>query len=139
MRLTEKEVKSIFDQYFDGKLKEDPEFVDHVTDSWVFDAEDWFWETYDLPDWNDPKDKPKELSIFGQYALKRFHEQYQLQFGKRDAMEYLPTFGFKVSVLAEEFRCELKPYIDDWKKKDAIELKFNELNDLISELINKNK
>lgn len=139
MTLTEKQIKKIADDYLAKKIEEDPEFCDNVTDSWIYDAEDWFWHTYKLPDWDEPEDKPEEMIIFRSYMLKHFNEVYKQRYGARDAKEYLPTFIFELQVLSERFRTDIKPYLKQVGQMDDIELKLNELVKSLKDLKEKEK
>lgn len=44
------ELEKYANEYFDTMLKKDPNFIDNCSDSWIYDAEEWFHMHDDLQD-----------------------------------------------------------------------------------------
>lgn len=40
--MTEQEIIQSVEDYFNEMLAKDADYLDHVTDSWIYDAEQWF-------------------------------------------------------------------------------------------------
>ena len=41
------ELEKYANEYFDTMIEKDPKFIDNCSDSWIFDAEEWFYEQFD--------------------------------------------------------------------------------------------
>ena len=41
------ELEKYANEYFDKMIEKDPNFIDNCSDSWIFDAEEWFYNQFD--------------------------------------------------------------------------------------------
>lgn len=41
------ELEKYANEYFDKMFENDPNFIDNCSDSWIFDAEEWFYDQFD--------------------------------------------------------------------------------------------
>jgi hypothetical protein len=41
------ELEKYANEYFDKMFESDPNFIDNCSDSWIFDAEEWFYDQFD--------------------------------------------------------------------------------------------
>ena len=41
------ELEKYANKYFDKMFESDPNFIDNCSDSWIFDAEEWFYDQFD--------------------------------------------------------------------------------------------
>lgn len=41
------ELEKYANEYFDKMIEKDPKFIDNCSDSWIFDAEEWFYNQFD--------------------------------------------------------------------------------------------
>ena len=110
--MTNDEVKQAVEEYFNEMLAKDADYLDHITDSWIYDAEDWFFDRVEKEgikiftnntDYKYTK-KIKELAgIFWGIALKRKEELYDEKYGERDAKLHLHYIIGEVFNLKGEF------------------------------------
>lgn len=42
------ELEKYANEYFDKMLEKDPKFIDNCSDSWIYDAEEWFYDQFDV-------------------------------------------------------------------------------------------
>ena len=97
--MTNEEIKQAVEEYFKEMLGNNNEFLDNVTGTWPFDAEDWFKAKFNITDWN-----AEETHWFIKFANDRFAELYKEKYGERDAKLELEQILFEVRVLNEKFR-----------------------------------
>lgn len=90
--MTEQEIKQAVEEYFNQKFAEDADYLDHITDSWIYDAEDWFLNLLRqegikiFTNVEYTKETEKLVWDFRGMALKRKKELYDEKYGKRDAL-----------------------------------------------------
>ena len=41
------ELEQYANEYFDKMIEKDPKFIDNCSDSWIYDAENWFFDKFD--------------------------------------------------------------------------------------------
>jgi len=122
--MTNEEIKQAVDEYFKEMLKLDKDYVDHVTDSWIDDAEDWF-VTY----WYEKHDDVtlEEGCEFRQYARKRFVELYDEKYGERDAKYSLHCIKNDVKTLLEKYNSVKHHFKTFNAYTEAVTYQFEEL------------
>ena len=94
--MIEQEIKQTVEDYFNEMLAKDADYLDLVTDSWIYDAEDWFLNLLSQKGTNrfilnkkecDYQEELVDLvHIFREIALKRFEELYDEKYGERDSL-----------------------------------------------------
>ena len=42
------ELEKYANEYFDKMMEKDPKFIDNCSDSWIYDAEEWFYDQFDV-------------------------------------------------------------------------------------------
>ena len=42
------ELEKYANKYFDTMIEKDPKFIDNCSDSWIYDAEEWFYDQFDV-------------------------------------------------------------------------------------------
>lgn len=42
------ELEKYANEYFDTMIEKDPKFIDNCSDSWIYDAEEWFYDKFDV-------------------------------------------------------------------------------------------
>ena len=115
--MTEQEIKQVVEDYFNQMFAKDADYLDHITDSWIFDAEDWFKAKFNITDWN-----AEETHWFIKFANDRFAELYGEKYGERDAKLHLHFIIGEIFNLKGEFE-KYKPYFKT----------FPTYNDVVSE------
>lgn len=96
--MTEKEIKQAVEDYFNEMLAEDADYLDHITDSWIYDAEKWFVRNYSEIDVIGPT-----VNQFWTIAITRKNELYDEKYGARDAKFLLDNLIYKTKVLQGTF------------------------------------
>ena len=99
--MTNEEIKYAVEEYFKEILRLDKDYVDHVSESYIDDAEMWF-----LAHNNDVT--PEEGCEFRQAVRKKFDEIYDEQFGTRDAILRLHISIQKLKLLRSDFERDKK-------------------------------
>lgn len=90
--MTEQKIKQAVEDYFNEMLSKDADYLDHVTDSWIYDAEEWFLKLLRQEGikifTNDEYTKETEKLVwdFRGIALKRYDELYDEKYGERDSL-----------------------------------------------------
>lgn len=94
--MKEQEIIQAVEDYFNEMLAKDADYLDHITDSWIYDAEDWFLNLLNKKGIKRFILKEKECDyqeevvidlahIFWKIALERKNELYDEKYGARDA------------------------------------------------------
>lgn len=98
--MTNEEIKQAVEEYFNQMFAKDVDYLDHVTDSWIDDAEDWF-VTY----WYERRGDVifEECCEFRQHARKRYDELYEEIYGERDALFELDRMVCDVKQINKTF------------------------------------
>ena len=96
--MTKEEIKQSVEEYFKEMFAKDADYLDHITDSWIFDAEDWFKLKFSITDWN-----AEEIHWFCKFANDRFAELYDEKYGERDAKLHLYYLIGEIFNLKGEF------------------------------------
>jgi hypothetical protein len=125
--MKDEEIKQAVDEYFKEMLTLDKDYVDHVTDSWIEDAEMWFRAKYIVSSTISSENEPSELSVFYKLALKKFDEIYDEQFGTRDAILRLHTSIQKLKLLRSDFERDKKFFKTFPTYDNVISTTFNNL------------
>lgn len=119
--MTEQEIIQAVEDYFNEMLSKDADYLDNVTDSWIYDAEDWFLNLLSQKDIKRFVLKKKEcdyqeelvdlVHIFREIALKRFDELYDEKYGERDALFELNRILCDIKQINKTFeRIKLKKF-----------------------------
>lgn len=98
--MTEQEIIQSVEDYFNEMLSKDADYLDHITDSWIYDAENWFVKKY-------PKIDPITTSItvnkFWTIVVARKNELYDEKYGARDAKLLLSGLIYQTKELQNTF------------------------------------
>lgn len=122
--MTEQEIKQAVEDYFNEMLVNDADYLDHITDSWIDDAEEWF-VTY----WYERRGDVtfEECCEFRQHARKRYDELYNERYGERDAKHSLHTIKNDVKTLLGNYN-SLKHHFKKFNAyTEAVTCQFEEL------------
>ena len=96
--MTTEEIKQAVEEYFNEMLAKDADYLDHVTDSWIYDAENWFVKKYSEIDTIDPT-----VNQFWTMAIVRKNELYDEKYGTRDAKLLLSGLIYQAKELQDAF------------------------------------
>lgn len=93
--MKEQEIKQAVEEYFNEMHSKYTDYLELITDSWIYDAEEWFLNrikkdgikifTNDT-DYEYTKETEKLVLDFRGIALKRQEELYDEKYGERDAL-----------------------------------------------------
>lgn len=125
--MTEQEIKQAVEEYFNEMFAKDTDYLDHITDSWIYDAEDWFRHKYNLPVWDESEDTPEEVEIFWKIAIKHKKELYIERYGERDAKYCLRHIKNNVETLLEKYNSVKHHFKKFNAYTDAVTVQFEEL------------
>lgn len=126
--MTTKDIKQAVDEFFKIQLEKDTEYVDHVTDSWLYDAESWFITR------TDKAPSQEEFYSFEELVQKRFDELYDKQYGTRDALFELDIVMYEVEQISKRFE-RIKHHFNKVPKfNDSISSTFESLQDYLQTL-----
>ena len=103
--MKEQEIKQAVEDYFNQMFAKDANYLDNITSSWIYDAEDWFRNKYNLPDWDEFEDTPEEVKVFWKIALERKNELYYEKYGERDMKFLLNGIIYRAKNLRDSFEC----------------------------------
>lgn len=95
--MTIEEIKQAVEEFFKIQLEKDPEYVDNVTDSWLYDAESWFITR------TDKAPSQEEFYSFDKLVQEKFDELYDEQYGARDALFELDRIACDVEQINKTF------------------------------------
>lgn len=109
--MTEQEIKQSVEEYFNEMLSKDTDYLDHVTDSWIYDAEEWILEILKSKGTNISNENAEYthevksyVYKFMDFARKRFDELYDERYGERDALFELDRMVCDVALLNKTFK-----------------------------------
>lgn len=113
--MTEQEIKEAVEEYFNEMHSKDSDYLDHVTDSWIYDAEDWFLNLLSEKGIKRFILKKKEcdyqeeviidlVNVFREIAIERFDKLYDEKYGERDALFELDRMVCDVALLNKTFK-----------------------------------
>lgn len=118
--MKEQEIIQAVEDYFNEMLSKDADYLDNVTDSWIYDAEDWFLNRLEKDGIkifaNDAeceytKEAEELYGIFWEIARKRFAELYDERYGERDALLELNRILCDIKQINKTFeRVKLKKF-----------------------------
>ena len=103
--MIEQEIKQAVEDYFNQMFAKDANYLDNITASWIYDAEDWFRHKYNLPDWDEFEDTPEEVKVFWKIARERKNELYDEKYGERDMKFLLNGIIYRAKNLQDSFEC----------------------------------
>ena len=107
--MTDEEIKQAVEEYFNEMFAEDADYLDHITDSWIYDAEDWFLNRIEKEgikiftndtDYKYTKETEELDAIFWTIAIVRKNELYDEKYGARDTKLLLSSLIYQ----AKEFQ-----------------------------------
>ena len=112
--MKEKEIIQAVEEYFNEMLSKDADYFDHITDSWIYDAEDWFLNLLNKKGIKRFILKKKECDyqeeviidlahVFWRIALERKDELYDEKYGKRDALFKLDKMVCNIKQMNKTF------------------------------------
>ena len=112
--MKEQEIIQAVEDYFNEMLAKDADYLDHITDSWIYDAEDWFLNLLNKKGIKRFILKEKECDyqeevvidlahIFWKIALERKNELYDEKYGARDAKILLNGLIWQAKELQNAF------------------------------------
>lgn len=126
--MTTEDIKQAVDEFFKIQLEKDTEYVDHVMDSWLYDAESWFITR------TDKAPSQEEFYSFEELVQKRFDELYDKQYGTRDALFELDIVMYEVEQISKRFE-RIKHHFNKVPKfNDSISSTFESLQDYLQTL-----
>jgi hypothetical protein len=125
--MTNKEIKQAVEDYFNEMFAKNADYLDCITDSWIYDAEDWFRHKYNLPDWDESEDTPEEVEMFWKIALERKNELYDERYGERDAKYSLHCIKYDVKTLLEKYNSVKHHFKKFNAYTEAVASQFEEL------------
>lgn len=117
-------IKKAAKDYIANQLDQNPDWLRCITDSWIYDAEDWFCSKFGIT--NDDNDPNTTVQKFWSYALEEKERVYQKKYGERDAFLALPGMIRHIKEAKDAFMMEQEYYIQGspirkGKCKNAIE------------------
>lgn len=95
--MKEKEIIQAVEDYFNEMLSKDADYFDHITDSWIYDAENWFMKKYFS------EIDAIGLHQFSTIAIERKNEIYDEKYGVRDAKLLLSGLIYQTKELQNAF------------------------------------
>jgi hypothetical protein len=95
--MKEKEIIQAVEDYFIEMLSKDADYFDHITDSWIYDAENWFMKKYFS------EIDAIGLHQFSTIAIERKNEIYDEKYGVRDAKLLLSGLMWNAKELQNAF------------------------------------
>lgn len=98
--MKEKEIIQAVEDYFNEMLSKDADYLDHITDSWIYDAENWFVKKYPKID---PITTSSTVNQFWIMAIARKNELYDEKYGARDAKILLNGLMWQAKELQNAF------------------------------------
>ena len=112
--MTKEEIKQAVEDYFNEMFAEDADYLDHITDSWIYDAENWFLDILEKQHGikifvdNEECDEytPEVDGLVDEFwgiALPRHDELYDEKYGNRDAKHCLRGIKNDVKTLLEKY------------------------------------
>ena len=128
--MTTEDIKQAVEEFFKIQLEKDTEYVDHVTDSWLYDAESWFITR------TDKAPSQEEFYSFEELVQKRFDELYDKQYGTRDALFELDIVMYEVEQISKRFERIKHHFKKVPKLNDVIGSTFELLQDYLQTLSN---
>ena len=120
--MTNDEIKQAVEKFFQTAIEKDSNYIDHVTDSWIDDAEEWFVITY-----KNSNISFDDVCEFRRQALKRFDEIYDEKYGERDAKYCLHRIGNDVKTLLEKYNSVKHQFKKFNAYTNAVSYQFEEL------------
>lgn len=117
--MTNEEIKQAVEDYFTEMFAKDTDYLDHITDSWIYDAEEWFLNRIEKEgikiftndtDYEYTKETEELVGIFWGFALKKKEELYDEKYGARDAMYTLNWLIYDVKQLQCKFEFAKKHF-----------------------------
>jgi hypothetical protein len=95
--MKEKEIIQAVEDYFIEMLSKDADYFYHITDSWIYDAENWFMKKYFS------EIDAIGLHQFSTIAIERKNEIYDEKYGTRDAKILLNGLMWNAKELQNAF------------------------------------
>lgn len=136
--MTNEEIKQTVEEYFNEMFAKDADYLDHNTDSWIYDAESWFLTQLERQGFklftNDTglkldytQEAEEIVKNFWRVALKRKEELYDEKYGERDAKYSLYCIKNDVKTLLEKYN-NVKHHFKKFKAyTEAVTYQFKEL------------
>ena len=124
------DIKQAVEEFFKIQLEKDPEYVDNVTDSWLYDAESWFITR------TDKAPSQEEFYSFDKLVREKFDELYDKQYGARDALFELDRVACDVEQISKTFERIKHHFKKVPKFNDAISSTFETLQEYLQTLSN---
>lgn len=135
--MTREKIKQKAHEFIDTQLNENPDWFDYITDSWIYDAENWFCEILekeeditlftDDEDYEYTDDVKKYVEIFWGDVQDYFKEKYTERYGSRDAKYCLHRIGNDIKTLLEKYN-SIKHHFKKFNAyTNAVTYQFEEL------------
>ena len=110
--MSPRRIKNFAVSYIAEQLKKNPDWLDCITDSWIYDAEGWFLKnlrengmkifTNDT-DYIYTKEVEEIVHKFWGFVTKEKDRKYDEMYGKRDAKNCLHRIGNDINTLKDNF------------------------------------
>lgn len=111
--MTKEQVKQKACEYIDTQLEKNPDWLDCITDSWIYDAEEWFetplirdgFKMYTNNEYYEYTPEGQELhDMFWEESFKYLEEKDIEINGVRDGLAYLNCCLYDIKRLEEEIK-----------------------------------
>ena len=126
--MTTEEIKQAVEEFFKIQLEKDPEYLNNITYSWLYDAESWFITHIDKAP------SQEESYSFNKLVQEKFNELYDKQYGTRDALFELDRVVCDIEQISKTFE-RIKHHFKKFPKfNDAISSTFGTLQEYLQTL-----
>lgn len=145
--MTDEEIKQAVEEYFNEMLSKDEDYLDHITDSWIYDAEGWFLnvlekqygvEIFVNSDERDEYTPEVEEIVrkFWGFVQKEKDRRYEELYGERDAKYSLHCIKNDVKTLLEKYNSVKHHFKTFNAYTEAVAHQFEELEKCLQMLDN---
>lgn len=127
--MTNEEIKQAVEEYFNEMLSKDEDYLDHITDSWVYDAENWLLDVLEKQyQYNEYTPEVEEIvRKFWYFVQKEKDQRYDEKYGERDALFELDRIVCDVEQINKTFE-RIKHHFKKFNTyTEAVAYQFEEL------------
>lgn len=83
MKKPNMQIYAIAENYIKDLISKDPDWFNHISDCWIFEACEWYSQTYQVPE-NDER-----FNIFRDYALNIKEKLYMEKYAVQDCKQFI--------------------------------------------------
>ena len=127
--MSPRRIKNYAVSYINSQLEQNPNWFDYITDSWIYDAENWFLDVLEKQyQYNAYTEEVEEIvRKFWYFAQKEKDRRYEELYGERDAKYCLHNIGNDVKTLLEKYN-SVKHHFKKFNAcTEAVTYQFEEL------------